>query len=683
MGLSLNLFGQQTTRTLVSLNNSGWKFIRQDIPGAELPGFDDKSWLAVSIPHDWNGGIDGVHNDVFTGPKMYLGTGWYRAKLNIGQEYNGKRIVIQFEAISLQAQVWLNGKLLGKHKGGYTAFSFDITDLVNFKGENVLAVKASNANDSTVAPWMKVPFGIFPTSSDYAVYGGIYRDVNLIITNSVKIENEYHSTFNVSEKAGSVKISTRIKNYLKQDKNLVLKTDIIDANGILVKTIKKSIIAKASNEETISQEIYIENPQLWSSSTPYTYKLKSTLLIDNKETDQTISNLGFRWYTLKNGQGFKINGKSEFLHGVNRHQDREGYGYALSNKQHFEDMELIKSLGFNFMRHAHYPCDEAVLNACDSLGIMVWLEIPASTCISPEPAFLENAKSQLNEMITEHYNHPCIIIWGIGNESDRSGASTEAYTNSFFKELNNLAHELDPTRPTTGCNFIFESDQAIPDVYAPQDWTGWYDGNFHEYMPSKMIGEYGADSYIPSHDETFITNSSKKPWTQEYACLLHEYKVSLGESRKDSFPGQLVWVAFDFASPRVDRNTNPIPNMNEKGLVLHDHKTLKDVAYFYRSFYTCGKTNPIVYIVSHSWTDRIKKPGKYNIWVYSNCDSVVLYNGNKTISFGARTRNAGPRGDTRFQWDNIDIQFDDLVADGYVEGNIVAIDKLVFSDFKK
>jgi beta-galactosidase len=671
----------QSPRVIESLNKSNWKFIRQDIANAEKANFDDSKWLKISIPHDWNGGIDGVHNDVFKGPSMYLGTGTYRSTFKVDEKYKNKRVSIKFEAVSLVADVWLNGSYIGKHRGGYTAFSLDITKDVLFGKENILAVKASNANDSTLAPWMKNPYGFFPFSSDYAVYGGIYRDVWLVINDALKIESETHSTSSVSEKSGIVNINTSIRNDLKQETKASLKTSILDKTGKEVKVINTPVTVAANATANIAIQVNIEKPTLWSPESPYLYKTKSELIVNNKTIDVTESNLGFRYYTLKNGTGFKLNGKGVFLHGVNRHQDRQGFGYALTNEQHLEDVELIKSLGFNFLRHAHYPADEAVLDACDRLGIMVWLEIPVSTCIAPNNGFLESSKVQLVEMITEHYNHPCVIVWGLGNESDRSGAASEAFCNYFFKELNILAHKTDSTRPTTGCNFNIDSNHAIPDVYAPQDWLGWYSGNLKDYSPSKMIGEYGADSHIPSHDENFVSNSNKQPWTQETACTISEYKVSLGESRKDSFPGQLVWVAFDFASPRTDRATNPIPFMNQKGLVAHDHKTLKDIAYFYRSYYTSAEKAPMVYIVSHTWENRISKPSVLNIWAYSNCDSVVLYNGSKNISFGSRQRTAGPRNDTRFQWDNINITDALLIAEGYYKGKIVATDKLTFSPF--
>jgi beta-galactosidase len=675
--------GAQQLRSKISLNDSLWTFIKHDTTNASEIGFIDTSWLQVKIPHDWNGGSDGVNNDVFSGSNMYRGIAWYRSHFYLDNHYKGKRLFITFEAVSLQAEVWLNGNYLGNHKGGYTAFSFDITDYVYYNQKNILAVKASSANDPGIAPWMQIPFGSYPTSSDYAFYGGIYRDVWLTATDTVSITSEKHTTFNVSETSADINVVTKIKNYGTLNVIVTLVTEITDSNHELINSVSEDYTIEGLSEKETGQVIHVTNPKLWSPSNPNLYSINTRLKIGPTEVDQIRTNLGIRSYTLKNNQAFVLNGQKLFLKGVNRHQDRKGYGYAQSNQQHKEDMALIKSLGFNFLRHAHYPCDEAVLEACDSLGICVWLEIPVSTCISPDTNFLINARSQMREMINEHYNHPSVIVWGMGNESDQSSAASEKYTNTFFKELKKVAHETDSSRPTTGCNFFYTSNQVIPDIYSPQDWSGWYYGSYTSYEPTEMIGEYGADSHIPLHNSQIVSDAGSQPWTQEYACKLHEYKASVGEDRKDLFPGHLLWVAFDFASPRTDRASNPIPYMNQKGLVSHDHKILKDVAYFYRSYNTSGKESPMVYIVSKTWKDRIKKPGKYTFWAYSNCDSVLLYNGYDKNPLGARTRSSGPspNHDTRFQWDTVPIIDSVLLAFGFVDGIHKVTDTLIYNSF--
>jgi beta-galactosidase len=289
-------------------------------------------------------------------------------------------------------------------------------------------------------------------------------------------------------------------------------------------------------------------------------------------------------------------------------------------------------------------------------------------------------------MIEEHYNNPSVIVWGIGNESDRSGAS-ESTINQTFSELVKLAKEKDANRPVTGCNYKFESNHKIVETYSPQDWSGWYGGVIAEYNPTSIIGEYGADVHYPNHTEEKFDinknyNAAQKPgfWSHEYAAMVHEYKVSFGEAHATQFPGHCAWVSFDFASPRVDRATNPIPFMNQKGLIMHDHKTKKDVYYFYQSTYRTAEEHPMVYIVSHSWTDRWTVPGKKDIWLYSNCDSVQLFNDYGSLSLGFRAKTAGPRGDTRFQWNDADIKFNVLYAEGWYKNQIVARDTIILKN---
>jgi beta-galactosidase len=305
---------------------------------------------------------------------------------------------------------------------------------------------------------------------------------------------------------------------------------------------------------------------------------------------------------------------------------------------------------------------------------------------SETPEFLANCKNQLTEMIEQYYNNPSVIVWGIGNESDRSGAP-ETVSNKVFSELAKLAKELDKTRPTTGCNYQYKSNQNLVDVYAPQDWAGWYYGELDLYKPTAMIGEYGSDMHYTTHSEQKFDisvdyGSAGDPdfWSQEYGAYLHEYKASIAAERADSFPGQFVWVGFNFASPRLGRGMNPVPYMNQKGLFLHDHKTPKDVYYFYQSAYRKPNEFPMVYIVSESWLDRWSEPAAKDVWVYSNCDSVALFNAYDSLSFGTRIKNAGPRGDTRFQWDSAFVKYNVLYAEGWYNNKIVARDTLLLKN---
>jgi beta-galactosidase len=400
------------------------------------------------------------------------------------------------------------------------------------------------------------------------------------------------------------------------------------------------------------------------------------------------SPLGFRFFSLPKRGAFTLNGKPLLLRGVNRHQDRDGVGYAMSDEDHRRDVELVKELGFNFLRHAHYPPDPALMRAADELGVLVWMEIPVTVSVSTSPEFLANAKTQLTEMIRQNYNHPSVIVWGLGNEADQAVGNghpqlTEAYTNRFFRELNDLAHQLDRTRPTTGCNFKLASNQAIVDAYSPQAWNGWYVGDAYvgRYTPTQLIGEFGADADLNVHREPGA--QKKFDWSQEYQARFHEYYVAEGEGRKDQFPGYASFVLADFASPRKDRTSpNTIQFMNQKGLLLYDHKTPKDVYHFYKSMLTDGRKKPMVYIVSHTWLDRWTAPAAKTIWAYSNCDEVRLYNGMGTEPLGARKKTDGehPTVKTRFQWTGAMVRYNVLYAEGIIDGKVVATDKIVLKN---
>ncbi len=673
--LSLTASSQADYYRVESDINEGWRFIRQDVSGAEEPSYDDLLWDEVNIPHTYN------TDDVFKGPDMYRGIGWYRKKFTVDRRFSARKVFIKFEGVSLTAEVWVNGNRLGRHIGGYTGFEFDITRYVNFGAGNLLAVKVDNSNNRDLPPYNYTDFQPFPVSADYAIYGGIYRDVYIVKTGKAHIDNVFVFTPEVSESSAEVCINTEVRNYYSTDKKCTLITKIVDANGDIVKSMESVYNIKPDSVYRFEQKSDpIDSPNLWSPGNPYLYKVKSTIKLDGKVMDSIESPLGVRWFEWQEYDNLKLNGKEVFIRGINRHQDIKSYGYAVPNELHVRDFEMIKSAGFNLVRLAHYPQDPAVLNACDRLGLLVWEEIPVTNCISSTPAYLESAKSQMREMIRGHRNHPCVLVWSLGNESDQKldDGSSEEYTNMFFKEVNKVAHEEDPTRKTISCNQHIESNQHIPDVYSPQYWMGWYGAFMEDYGPALdekhrkdpyfITGEYGAASSIDRHIERPIPGD----WTQEYQCLIHEAYVRQGEERSDWYIGHCLWVAFDFASPRLDRGTNAIPFMNQKGVWTFDRKP-KDLYYFYRSYYKDGREDPMVYIVSHTWPDRWKKPARKNVWVYSNCDEVELFNGYGSVSLGVRKRK--PK-QTRFEWKKAKVAYNVLYAEARNDGVVVAMDTI-------
>jgi beta-galactosidase len=458
--------GTAFERVRYSINETDWKFKRAEVDEGYKPGLNDDDWLKVTIPHDYNGGIDGVHNDVFKGRfdfendvdqrLMYKGPGWYRTSFTVDEKLKGKRVFIEFEAVSLDAKVWVNGTAVGRHQGGYTAFTFDITDAVLFGQENLLAVRADNSNNPAIAPWMAAENLAFPYSFDYAVYGGIYRDVWISVTDGVKIEKVFNTPMCGQASPTVLSMATHVKNYTGQEKEVRLTSVVIDPDGneVATATGKKTI---AGGQEVVFKQMKsaFGKIQFWNIDTPNVYTVKSTIRYDGEEVDQFESVFGIRDFSISNGNAFVLNGKKMLIRGINRHQDMEGVGYALSNEQHRKDVEIIKEAGFNFIRHAHYPGDPEFIRACDELGLMLWLEIPLTGSTSEDPAFAENCKSQLKEMIEQNYNNPSVILWGIGNESDRSGGG-EAASNKLFGELAAMARpdatgNMNPIRNGSMC----------------------------------------------------------------------------------------------------------------------------------------------------------------------------------------------------------------------------------------
>jgi beta-galactosidase len=372
MLFSANSFGQdisQGHRIRYTINDYQWKFKREEVQNGHKTALNDKDWHVVNIPHDYNGGSDGKHFDVFMGRfnrndtdkrMMYKGPGWYRVEFFLEEKFKDKRIFIEFEAVSLEARVWVNGKFAGVHQGGYTAFSLDITDLVQFGKPNLLAVRADNSNNPRIAPWMADEKKAFPYSFDYAIYGGIYRDVWLTVTDPVKIERVFNTPACGGQAPASLSIETRVKNYSKKAKEVELVSEIFDPDKGKISTLSSKKIIPAGQELVFSQfESAFGDVRYWDPANPELYRVHSKISYDGKPADAYESIFGFRYFTLANHQAFSLNGEKIFLRGVNRHQDMEGYGYALPDEQHFNDARIIREAGFNFVRHAHYPCDQA------------------------------------------------------------------------------------------------------------------------------------------------------------------------------------------------------------------------------------------------------------------------------------------------------------------------------------
>nr|WP_294898218.1 glycoside hydrolase family 2 TIM barrel-domain containing protein [uncultured Pedobacter sp.] len=621
--------------------NENWEFSKT---------VDATNWEKINLPHTWN-----AKDVIDETPGYYRGIGWYKKKLNISVE-KSQKIFLHFEGANSNTELFVNEKLVGKHVGGYTAFNFDITPFLSANGKNDIKVKVDNA----------VNFNDLPVSADFTFYGGIYRDVFLVTKNELHFDMSnlgsqgiFISTPAVSSKKGSVKIAGAIVNESSRTKNVDLQTIIKDAEGKIVysKTYKKAISKNAKWNFSFT-DTEVLNPKLWSPTTPNLYTVE--LKIIDKETkramDSSVQPLGFRWFKFDADKGFFLNGKPLKLIGTNRHQDRQGYGNALLDDFHEEDIRLIKEMGANFIRIAHYPQDPRVLEMCDKYGLLVWEEIPVVNEINTTEEFADNAKNSLKEMIRQNFNHPSIIIWGYMNEVFATNKMRKlverknllAKTTELANELEAIVKQEDLSRNTamaleyTYANEYLETGIGnICDVVGWNLYIGWYQEDmtkfgpfldkWHQNYPTKsfIISEFGAGSDTRIHSLT--------PTRYDYSIEYQEINLESYYQQIMARPfvsGATVWNSFDFNS---EGRMDVVPNINNKGLLTVDRKP-KDSYYFFQATLS---QKPILKIASTDWKNRTGRAEseqtnycKQPVVVYSNLPQVELFNNG--ISLGKK-----------------------------------------------
>lgn len=605
--------------------NQNWKFQKGDISNAVTKEFSDTDWETVSIPHCYNA-VDifdnrNVNDGLYIVPEYYRGPSWYRKTFKLDKKLKGRKLFIEFEGVSITAEVWVNGKFIGNHIGGYTGFKFDITDIIKFGTQNIIAVKVDNSYN----------YNIPPHSADYIMYGGIYRDARLIAVNPLMIADDIRiTTPHVSRESASVNVKLNIENNFQDDQSFKIVSNIVNENDEIVST--KVVESSLPGNGIFSLEINhteISNPELWSPSLPYLYNIVTTVFQDGELVDEVKLPLGFRWFSFDPDNGFFLNGKHLFLKGANKHQDYFKLGIAVPDSLQVNDIKLLKEMGSNFIRLAHYPQDPSVLKACDELGLIVWEEIPIVNSVGGEE-YTKNAKNMIREMIHRDFNHPSVIMWGVTNES-LMGFATEEATGKVYNlidELNSLVKELDSSRVSVSVhNHMKDVTIAdITDVIGRNRYYGWYTMPItlfkdeiereHREHPNwvTIISEYGVGSKLGYH----VENPVRFDFSEEYQLFYHEYYLKI-ITESPWISGALIWAGIDFGS--FTKNGN-IPKVNQKG-VFDFRRKPKDLYYFYKSQWS---DDPMVYIVSHTQSTRIGKNKEYKlVKVYSNCDNVELF----------------------------------------------------------
>jgi beta-galactosidase len=623
---------------MYSINNH-WKFLPRGTADAFETNFDDSKWKIISLPHTWNA------KDPFDDDGTYKrGIGWYRKVLNFDDRYRDKEVYLNFEGVNQVADVYVNGAFVAEHRGGYTAFTVDITQFMKWtegKSRNTIAIMVNNAQN---------PF-IPPLDVGYALYGGIYRDAWLIATDKIHfttVNNNsagvYISTPAVSKRKATVSIKTTITNQSGESKNVKFVNTIYDEEGNTATTISKEIRLDAGQTQAIRLPgLEIENPHLWSPEHPYLYQVSSQLIEDGKIIDEVNNPLGFRWFSFDPDTGFSLNGHKYILHGTTRHQDLKGKGSALTDEDDQRDMRMIKDMGCNFIRMAHYPQAPELLRLADRLGLIIWEEVPVVNYMTIQPAFLHNAENMIREMVRQNYNHPSVVMWGSMNEIllySKEGQRIQHHVTdtNYIKALRGYAVKLDstiraedPTRYTTMAMHLshdyakYKLDQ-ISQVAGHNIYDGWYGGKvedfgkhldeIHAREPKQVIfvSEYGAET-----DQRVNTEHPERmDCTGEYQRYYHESYLCQIKHRP-YLAGTAIWNEFDFSQPNIG---GTIPNINQKGMATWDRKP-KDVYYLYKANWNPA---PMVYIASRDWQKRAGTTAALStIDVYSNLRQVTLY----------------------------------------------------------
>lgn len=606
-------------RQKVSLNQD-WKF---------TPGYvvQKNVFTNVNIPHTWN------TKDALGGNlDYYRGIGNYEHTLDVKKEWEGKRLFVRFLGVNTIANVFINGKHVGEHRGGYTAFAYEITDFVDYGKKNNIWVRVNNAPQ----------LDIMPLVGDFNFYGGIYRDVDLYVTDKDCISLLDHGSEGVylyQEKISkeNAKVKMLVKTLGKNADNLVLK--VLDHENNIVVSKKQAVKANGSNQIEIPFEI--EKPHLWNGKKdPYLYSVVVELQKNGVSIDKVKQPLGLRYYRVDPNKGFFLNDEYVQLRGVCRHQDRPEIGNALSMHHHKEDVAIMDEMGANAYRMSHYPQDPYIFRLFDEKGFLVWCEIPF---VGPggyrdkgfvnQESFKSNGRKQLTELIRQNMNHPSVVTWGLFNELAMRGDNPVEYV----KELNALAHKEDPTRSTTAASNQYNTDlNKQTDLICWNKYFGWYGGEaksvgawadkLHADFPNTPIGisEYGAGASINHQMEELKKTNPGSYWHPEnWQTYFHE-EHWLAIDQRPFLWGTFIWSMFDFGA--AHRREGEVQGKNDKGLVSFDRKDKKDAFYFYKANW--NKKEPMVYIAERKLTERSKAEQK--IKVYSNQKEVTLFlNGKK------------------------------------------------------
>ena len=635
------LLGKVPVQHKIRLNDN-WIFLRQDIgniweavrPVKAGQPEEVPLWQPVTLPHCFNA-EDCVDPDV----NYYQGPGWYKTQLSISNPYADGRVMLEFEGAGQKTDVYVYTTKVGSHVGGYDSWNVDITDAVNeflssdaaarFDGKVPLSIRCDNSRDAESIP---------SDLSDFNLYGGLYRYLNLVYLPSVSV-GEISVMPELSDDMRKAKIKVYGAFYNPEDvRTADVCVTVKSPDGKVVATDRHQSITPLGRQKLM--EVSIDKPQIWDVDNPRSYTCEVSVKANGDEIVST-EHFGLRKIEFIEKGPFHLNGRRLLLRGTHRHEDHAGVAAAMTEEMMRQEMAMMKEMGVNFIRLGHYQQSEIILDLCDELGILVWEEIPWCRGGIGGDVYREQGRRMLTNMINQHYNHPSVIIWGLGNENDWPNdfpVYEQRDIRAFMSELNTLAHHLDPSRKTAIRRCDFCSD--IVDVYSPTIWAGWYRGKFTEYQDFSRQAfdkvkhflhvEWGGDSHPGRHVED--SEPTKNDWSETYVIKLIDWHLKEQENMP-WLTGAAYWPFKDFATPV--RPENPVPYVNQKGVIERDF-TKKEAYYVFQSYWT---DTPMAHIIGHSQPVRWGDAGEEKeILVYSNCPQVELFVNGK--SQGIRKRDS-------------------------------------------
>lgn len=650
-----------------SLDLSGdWKFIKSDVANAQDASVSDDSWQTIDLPHTYNAadGTDG-------GDDYYRGATWYRNEYTLNSTWAKRRVYINVGAAAINAQVYVNGQLVGTHAGDYSAFTFDITNaLSGTTGKtSLIAIRVDNSLDTNVPGY----------DGDFTKFGGLTRGVELFATNKLHVNSASAGAsgvkvtqYDVSSDSAVLSFTTNLRNDWADKRNLTIRQSLVDAKGKVVAQTQKLFKMARKQSKIAYQNFTVNDPHLWNGvADPYLYTLYTQVDDGGSILDTQSTKIGIRDIKT-DSTGLVLNGQRVTLKGVNLHDDKAGVGTAMTQGDRDRDIKLLLEMGANAVRFAHWQVDQSWYDMADEKGLLVWTEIPLWGNNVPASAqFTENSKQALTELIRQNYNHASVAYWGLFNE-----IPDNATTRTLITTLNDLAHSEDPIRQTIGTSFSDYSAQinVIPDITTFNRYYGWYSyqgARYTDSLPTRLgalddfiaaqksaqptrptgMGEFGAGGNINQHTDeptsfaptTDPNSNTSAQQPEEYQSYVHEQNYAALKASPAASFGNFIWEFAD--SGNDDRDEAGLPGINTKGLVTYDRKFAKDAFYYYKSQWS---SSPVLYLTSKRFTDRTD--ATTFVKAYSNLGANVqlLVNG---VPLGTRNDSDGV-----LEWNNVTLQ---------------------------